>query len=100
MSMSEYALYMAKQASYLQPPMSEMEIIRVLKTRSPTHGTEKVLARRVAFAGVTSDAVPAHGNDGIVARACRERSRHACRARSRAYARVLARARHRVAKAT
>src|SRR5436309_8547001 len=50
--------------------------------------------------GVTSDAVPTHGNDGIVARACRARSGHACRARIRAFARVLASARHRVAKAT
>src|SRR5436309_6243162 len=50
--------------------------------------------------GVTSDAVPTHGNDGIVARACRARSGHACRARIRAFARVLASARHRVSKAT
>src|SRR5881398_981628 len=68
--------------------------------RSPTHGTDKVLGRRVAFAGVTSDAVPSHGNDNIVARACRARSGHAYRARKRAFARVLASARHRVAKAT
>src|SRR5436309_15472378 len=48
----------------------------------------------------TSDAVPTHGNDGIVARAFRARSGHACRARIRAFARVLASARHRVAKET